>query len=94
MRLLKSKSRVATDADGATVPPVTVVRRLEAAAPARSRKVTYDSLGNRLLKVAVVFLCTVNALMWEYYTESRMMAIVWTAIAVSFVVWIVQDMRR
>jgi len=47
-----------------------------------------------LLKVAVVFLCTVNALMWEFYTESRMMAIVWAAIAVGFVVWIARDVRR
>ena len=51
-------------------------------------------MGNRLLKVAVVVLCTVNALMWEYYTESRMMAILWAAVAVGFIVWIIDDTRR
>jgi len=76
MKLFMSKSGGATAADEATVPPVAVVRRLDTASPARSRKVSYDTFGNRLLKVAVVFLCTVNALMWEYHTESRMMAIV------------------
>jgi membrane protein YdbS with pleckstrin-like domain len=95
MKLFKSKSDRATDADEATVSPIAVVRRLDTASTARSSKTSsYDTFGNRLLKVAVVFLCTVNALMWEYYTESRMMALVWAAIAVSFVVWIVQDMRR
>jgi uncharacterized membrane protein YoaT (DUF817 family) len=54
----------------------------------------YSAIGNRLLKVAVIALCCVNALMWEYYTESRMMAIMWAAIAVGFVLWIVDDMRR
>jgi hypothetical protein len=61
---------------------------------ATSKRLTYDAAGTRLLKVAVVFLCSVNALMWEYYTQSRMMAILWAAIAVAFVVWIVDDMRR
>ena len=31
----------------------------------------YSAIGNRLLKVAVILLCCVNALMWEYYTESQ-----------------------
>jgi len=94
MKLFKSRSDEATNADEATVSPVAVVRRLDAASPARSRRVDYDTFGNRLLKVAVVFLCTVNALMWEFYTESRMMAIVWAAIAVGFVVWIARDVKR
>ncbi len=54
----------------------------------------YSAIGNRLLKVAVILLCCVNALMWEFYTESRIMAIMWAAIAVAFVIWIVDDMRR
>lgn len=58
------------------------------------KTIAYDTMGNRLLKVAVVLLCGVNTLMWEYYTESRMMAIIWGAIAVAFVVWIVDDVRR
>jgi hypothetical protein len=59
-----------------------------------AQQTTYSALGDRLLKVAVVMLSTVNAAMWEYYTESRLMAIVWAGIAVAFVVWIVKDMRR
>ena len=59
-----------------------------------SKRMSYDAVGDRLLKVAVVFLSTVNALMWEYYTESRMMAIAWAAIAIGFVVWIISDVRR
>ena len=54
----------------------------------------YSAIGNRLLKVAVILLCCVNALMWEYYTESRMMAIMWAGIAVAFVLWIIDDLRR
>jgi hypothetical protein len=50
--------------------------------------------GNRLLKLMVILLCCINALMWEYYTESRMMALVWGGIAVAFVFWIIDDMRR
>jgi membrane protein YdbS with pleckstrin-like domain len=55
---------------------------------------SYAPLGNRLLKLMVILLCTVNALMWEYYTESTFMAIVWGGIAIAFVIWIVDDMRR
>jgi membrane protein YdbS with pleckstrin-like domain len=51
-------------------------------------------VGNRLLKLTVILLCCINALMWEYYTESRLMAIVWGGIAVAFVFWIIDDMRR
>jgi hypothetical protein len=54
----------------------------------------YSALGNRLLKVAVVLLSSVNAVMWEYYTESRFMAIVWLGIAIGFVYWIIDDRRR
>ena len=49
---------------------------------------------DRLLKVGVVILCSINAAMWEFYTESRMMALVWAAIAIAFVVWIGKDMKR
>ncbi|MEP6943403.1 MAG: hypothetical protein ABI981_10730 [Betaproteobacteria bacterium] len=55
---------------------------------------SYAPAGTRLLKVAVVLLCAVNCLMWKYYTESTFMAIVWGAIAVAFIVWIVDDVRR
>jgi hypothetical protein len=51
-------------------------------------------MGNRLLKLVVVILCSVNAAMWELYTESTIMALVWVAIAIAFVVWIASDVRR
>jgi hypothetical protein len=51
-------------------------------------------VGNRLLKLTVILLCMVNCLMWEVYTESTMMAIVWAGIAVGFVFWIIDDLRR
>lgn len=55
---------------------------------------SYAGIGNRALKLMVILLCTINAAMWELYTESRMMAIVWGGIAVAFVAWIIDDMRR
>jgi uncharacterized membrane protein YvlD (DUF360 family) len=51
-------------------------------------------IGNRLLKLTVILLCCINALMWKFYTESTMMAIVWGAIAIAFVYWIIDDIRR
>jgi membrane protein YdbS with pleckstrin-like domain len=59
-----------------------------------AQSASYGAVGNRLLKVMVVLLSTINALMWKYYTESTMMAIVWAGIAVAFVVWIIDDLRR
>ena len=59
-----------------------------------SKRGSPGSVGDRLLKVAVVILCSINAAMWEFYTESTMMAIVWGAIAIAFVVWISKDIRR
>jgi hypothetical protein len=50
-------------------------------------------VGNDLLKFAVILLSTVNAVMWEFYTESTFMAIVWVAIAIAFGVWVARDMR-
>jgi membrane protein YdbS with pleckstrin-like domain len=55
---------------------------------------SYVPLGNRMLKLMVILLCSINALMWEFYTESTLMAIVWGGIAIAFVLWIVDDMRR
>jgi len=52
------------------------------------------AVADRLLKVGVVVLCSINAAMWEFYTESRVMALVWIAIAIWFVIWIAKDMRR
>jgi membrane protein YdbS with pleckstrin-like domain len=52
------------------------------------------AMGDRLLKVGVVILCSINAAMWEFYTESTAMALVWASIAVAFVIWIAKDMNR
>jgi membrane protein YdbS with pleckstrin-like domain len=51
-------------------------------------------VGDRLLKVAVVLLCTINAAMWEFYTEATLMALLWAATAIAFVIWIAKDIRR
>ena len=51
-------------------------------------------MGDRLLKVAVVFLCSINAAMWELYTESTIMALLWAVNAIAFVVWIAKDIHR
>ena len=61
---------------------------------AMSARYAPGSMGDRLLKVAVVILCTINAAMWEVYTESTVMALVWAGVAVGFVVWIGKDMKR
>lgn len=50
-------------------------------------------MGNDLLKFAVILLSTINAVMWEFYTESTFMAIVWVGIAIAFGVWVARDMR-
>ena len=89
----RTTAGTARDSRAPSAAPSSVGRDLRAA-PAKTRKTSYGPIGNRLLKVAVVFLCTVNALMWEFYTESRIMAIVWAAIAVGFIFWIIDDMRR
>lgn len=53
-----------------------------------------SGIGTRLLKVTVVLLCCINAVMWEFYTESTMMALFWAATALAFVIWIADDIRR
>ena len=55
---------------------------------------SYGPLGTRVLKLMVILLCTINALMWEFYTESTFMAILWGGIAIAFVIWIIDDVRR
>jgi hypothetical protein len=47
--------------------------------------------GNTLLRIAVIILSGINAVMWEVYTESTFMAIVWTAIVVGFISWMIYD---
>lgn len=52
------------------------------------------AVGDRLLKVGVVILCSINAAMWEFYTQSTAMGLVWAGIAIVFMIWIGKDMRR
>ena len=59
-----------------------------------SKRSSIGGAGDRLLKVAVVILCSINAAMWEFYTESRIMAIFWGGVAVAFIIWIAKDMKR
>jgi hypothetical protein len=51
-------------------------------------------MGESLLKFMVILLSTINASVWEVYTESRLMALVWVAIAIAFIYWMGDDMRR
>ena len=51
-------------------------------------------VGNVLLKFAVVLLSSINAVLWEVYTEAPVMAAVWAAIAIWFVVWMIRDVRN
>ena len=51
-------------------------------------------MGNDLLRIAVVILSSINAVMWEFYTESTLMALIWGAIAIAFFVWTVREIRN
>jgi hypothetical protein len=51
-------------------------------------------MGNRALKLMVILLCTINAVMWQVYTEAPLIAAVWAGTAVGFALWIADDMRR
>lgn len=51
-------------------------------------------MGNRVLKLMVILLCSINAVMWEIYTEAPLMASLWAATAIGFGFWIVDDVRR
>jgi hypothetical protein len=50
-------------------------------------------MGTRVLKLMVILLCTMNAAIWQMYTESPFMAAAWGLTAVAFVGWIIYDMR-
>jgi hypothetical protein len=51
-------------------------------------------LGNRFLKLLVVLLSSVNAVMWQIYTQAPLMAMLWAGTALAFVFWIIDDVRR
>ncbi len=51
-------------------------------------------MGNDLLRITVIILSSINAVMWEFYTESTFMAVVWGVIAMAFLVWTVREIRN
>jgi len=51
-------------------------------------------MGNRVLKLMVILLCSINALTWWYYTEAPLMAMMWAGIVVAFIAWVIDDIRR
>jgi hypothetical protein len=53
-----------------------------------------SAAGDMLTRLAVVLLSASNAVMWEVYTESRVMGAVWAMIAIGFAIWIRRDLRR
>ena len=50
-----------------------------------------QAVSNTLTRMAVVLLSSINAVMWQVYTQSTFMAIIWAAIAIGFVGWIIRD---
>ena len=62
--------------------------------PPRADTLGPSSYGDALLKITVIVLSSINAVMWEVYTESRFMALVWVAIVVGFVSWMIYDKRN
>ena len=51
-------------------------------------------MGIRALKLLVVLLCGINAAVWLLYTESPVMAMLWVATAITFIIWIGNDIRK
>ena len=51
-------------------------------------------MGNVVLKIGVVILSAINAVMWEFYTQSPFMAAVWLAISIGFVYWTGHEIRN
>jgi hypothetical protein len=51
-------------------------------------------MGERALKLMVVLMCSINAAVWILYTESLWMGLGWIGLAIGFLVWIGDDIRR
>ena len=51
-------------------------------------------MGESLLKFTVILLSTINAAVWQFYTQSTAMALVWVAVAIGFTYWMGDDLRR
>ena len=86
-------SKPADPPDDATGPvtrgPVTVSPQAH-----RADTIGATEVGNVLTRFAVVLLSSINAVLWEVYTEAPVMAAVWAGIAVWFVIWMVRDARN
>ena len=82
------------DPPGGAAGPVTRGPITVAPQPHRADTISAEEVGNVLTKFAVVFLSSINAVLWEVYTEAPVMAAVWAAIAVWFIIWIIRDARN
>ncbi len=51
-------------------------------------------MGVRALKLLNILLCSINAAVWLLYTESTVMALLWGATAIAFIIWIAVDIRN
>ena len=51
-------------------------------------------MGNVVLKIGVVILSAINAVMWEFYTQSSFMAAIWLANAIGFMYWTGHEIRN
>ena len=47
-----------------------------------------------VLKIGVIILSAINAVMWQFYTQSTSMAAIWLAISVGFAYWTVHEIRN
>jgi membrane protein YdbS with pleckstrin-like domain len=65
-----------------------------AARPHRGDTIGAADVGDVLLKFAVVLLCSINAVLWEVYTEAPFMAALWAVIAVWFLIWMIREVRN
>jgi hypothetical protein len=51
-------------------------------------------MGTVVLKIGVVLLSAINAIMWEFYTQSSFMAAIWLAISIGFIYWTGHEIRN
>ena len=60
----------------------------------RADTIDAAEVSNVLTKFAVVLLSSINAVLWEVYTEAPVMAAVWAGIAVWFIIWLIREARN
>jgi len=51
-------------------------------------------MGTVVLKIGVAILSGINAVMWEFYTQSPLMATIWLAISIGFIYWTGDEIRN